>query len=65
MLHVVSVCTPCCILLRVVRGCRATFRTGQKADLATERERQVYGARKSSTWTDQSQRGKLSTGSRV
>ena len=41
MLHVVFVCTPCCMLLRVVGGCCVTFRTGQKADLATERERQL------------------------
>ena len=33
------------MLLRVVGGCCATFRTGQKADLATERERQVTTAR--------------------
>ena len=44
VLHVVSVCTPCCILLRVVEGCCATFRTGQKAYLATERERQLTTA---------------------
>ena len=62
MLHVVSVCTPCCILLRVVGGCRATFRTGQKADLATQRERQLTTARANQA---ASQRGKLSTRSRV
>ena len=35
----------CCVLLRVVACCCATFRTCQKADLATERERQVSTAR--------------------
>ena len=45
MLHVVVVCTHGCMLLRVVGGCCATFRTCQKADLATERERQLTTAR--------------------
>ena len=27
--HVVSVCTPCCMLLRVIWSCRAKFETGQ------------------------------------
>ena len=30
MLHVASVCTPCCRLLRVVGSCCAKFHTGQK-----------------------------------
>ena len=29
MLHVASVCTPCCMLLDVVAGCCAKFETGQ------------------------------------
>ena len=29
MLHVASVCTPCCMLFRVVRSCCAKFKTGQ------------------------------------
>ena len=29
MLHVASVCTPCCMLLRVVGSCCAKFETGQ------------------------------------
>ena len=29
MLHVESVCTPCCTLLRVVGSCCAKFETGQ------------------------------------
>ena len=29
MLHVASVCTPCCILLRVVMSCCAKFETSQ------------------------------------
>ena len=35
MLHVASVCTPCCMLLRVVGSCCSKFETGQSFEQAT------------------------------